>query len=125
MNSTFTGALRLLAHDAHQEAKAQAVALAALERQKQEQQIAKKLKALFNQPVEIASTTQTYESAPIVAADDLRFTLASQGEIGADLVLLDICSECGQETASDPLYTLATLGELLHEFTSATNHDCK
>lgn len=120
-----TGNLRMLAHDAHLEATAAAAELAAHERTNKIQLIGRKLSNLFAQPVTVTPTTQDYRSSPIVTADDLRFTLVTEGDLGTDLVLLDVCDGCGHETHSDFISTLPHLGELLAHFTPATDHECR
>ena len=118
------GTLRVLAQEAHTQTLADEAALRQKEDDRINRQIAAELAKLFNTEVATVLTSQRYQNMPIVETDDLRFTYASSGDMGQQLVLLDVCPNCGKECASEPVNHLPQLGAIMAKFEPDSDHQC-
>lgn len=118
------GSLRVLAQEAHAQTLADEAALRRKEDESTRQQIEAALSNLFNTPVTASLAHQRYHNFPIIEADHLRFTLVTGGDMGKQLVFLDVCPTCGKECASEPINHLAQLGAVMANFEPDNNHSC-
>ena len=114
----------MIAQEAYQQTQADEAALREKENERTQQQLEAALTKLFNAPVTAQLTNQSHHNSPIIEADDLRFTFTADGDIGKQLVLLDVCATCGKEVASEPINHLAQLGALMAQFEPDSDHDC-
>ncbi len=118
------GTLRVIAQEAYQQTQADEAVLREKENERTRKQIETALSKLFNAPVVAQLTNQSHHNFPIVEADDLRFTFTATGDMGKQLVLLDVCPDCGKECASEPINHLPQLGALMAQFEPDSDHNC-